>query len=222
MGQTMPVGQQVVLLVLFLALPVVAMFGAMLHARHEWKALRHKLFRPDEAAAKAMRPGRIAERLGPGRWDAAIRETLEKARGDLADEGDAAAAVGEDLSGLVDSLAREAMQAGDLRSALVRSDKALVYVMAFAGRPEDRRQIRGYEALADGWPAHATAVRRAAGGDDAPPMVALLYFLGLDARDGRLLVAYEGDQGRRYPSELAEPSGGSAVAPGLSHEFALA
>jgi hypothetical protein len=227
MGATTPGDQDIGLLILFLALPVVAMIGAILHARHEWRALRHKLFRQDEESAKVSQPGQVAGRLGPGRWDAAIRETLDKARRDLSDEGGTAAgeavsAAGEGLPELVDSLAKEAMQGGDLRSALVRSDKALVYVLAFAGRPEDRRKIRGYQAFAEGWPAHATAVRRAAGGEGAPPMVALLYFLGLDARDGKLLVAYEGDEGRRYPSELAEPTGGPAVAPGLSYEFALA
>ena len=53
-------------------------------------------------------------------------------------------------------------------------------------------------------------------------MIALLYFLGLDARDGALLVAFEGEEGRRYPSGLAEPSGVPGAVPGLSYEFELA
>ena len=56
-------------------------------------------------------------------------------------------------------------------------------------------------------------------------MVALLYFLGLDAHDGTLLVAYEGDDEHRYPKELSEVSGPLAVANGatsLTYKFALA
>ncbi len=53
-------------------------------------------------------------------------------------------------------------------------------------------------------------------------MVALLYFLGLDAHDGALAVAYEADDGSRYPAELAEAAGGPDVGPGWTYEFALA
>jgi hypothetical protein len=52
-------------------------------------------------------------------------------------------------------------------------------------------------------------------------MIALLYFLGLDARDGTLVVAYEGDDTRRFPPELAETPGGALSAPSLTYHFAL-
>jgi hypothetical protein len=113
-----------------------------------------------------------------------------------------------------------AMTEGDLQSALVRLDNALVYFLVFPGRPEDRRTLRRHPAIADGWPAHAASVRAAAGLGQSP-MIALLYFLGLDARDGTLAVAYEGDDTRRFPPELAEPSGGALNGPGLTYDFAL-
>ena len=51
-------------------------------------------------------------------------------------------------------------------------------------------------------------------------MVALLYFLGLDAHDGTLLVAYEGDDKRRFPAEMAEPAR-TAPQARLTYDFAL-
>ena len=90
----------------------------------------------------------------------------------------------------------------------------------------DTGAIRRSAALAEGWPVHAAALRRAAAeGGAAPPLVALLYFLGLDAQDGRLEIAYEGDDRRRYPAGLGEPPGGTAGprdGPGWSYEFTLA
>ena len=121
---------------------------------------------------------------------------------------EAVEAAEETLRPLVDSVALDAMTSGDLRSALVRIDKVIVYVLVFPGRHDDRRAFRRYEAFSEGWLAHTAAVRRAArDGGSATPMVALLYFLGLDAHDGTLLVAYEGDDEHRYPKELSEVSG---------------
>jgi hypothetical protein len=226
-------GEDLKFLLVFLGLFALALTGAILQTRHEWRALRHKLFKPNDGLAKLARPGRVSERLASERWDTAFRETLGTARRDFAAEGGSVAAAfeavvsaEERLQPVVDTVALRAMSCGDLQSALVRIDNAIVYVLVFPGRHEDRRTFRRYEAFSDGWPAHAAAVRRASSdGGSAPPMVALLYFLGLDAHDGTLLVAYEGDDGRRYPAELAEASGGPAVArggTGLTYEFALA
>ncbi len=219
-------------LVLLLGFLALAMSGAILHTRHEWKALKHKLFKPHDGLVKSSRPGRIAERLSSARWDSAFRETLEKARRDLASTGETAAAAfeamaaAEDMLGkTVGSVALRAMARGELQSAVVRIDKAIVYVLVFPGRHDDRRVFRRFEPLSEGLPAHAAAVRRAAGGGgSAPPLVALVYFLGLDARDGSLLAAYEGDDGRRYAAELSPTSHGPPGAtcePGLTYQFAL-
>jgi hypothetical protein len=233
MGATALGSEQMKFLLIVLGLLALATTGAILHIRHEWRALRHKLLRSQDGLAKLARPGRVAERLASGRWESAFRDTLGAAGRDAAADGgnvaaafEAVVSAEERLRPVVDSVASEAMKCGDLQSAVVRLDKVIVYVLVFPGRHEDRRTFRRYEAFSEGWPAHAAAVRRAStDGGSAPPMVALLYFLGLDAHDGTLLVAYEGDDGCRYPSELADVSGGAAGSRGgssLTYEFALA
>jgi hypothetical protein len=225
--------EQLTFLLVSLGLLAFAITGALLHVRHEWTAVRHKLFKSQDGRTKLARPGRIAERLTSARWDAAFRETIGMARREAGAEGgnvaaalEAVEAAEESLRPLVDSVALDAMTSGDLKSALLQIDKVIVYVLVFPGRHDDRRALRRYEAFSDGWPAHAAAVRRAArDGESALPMVALLYFLGLDAHDGTLLVAYEGDDEHRYPKELSEVSGGPAVAEdatSLTYKFALA
>ncbi len=117
-------------------------------------------------------------------------------------------------------IAIRAMTDGDFRSALVRLEQGIVYLLVFPGKHEDRRTLRRYPSLEKGWPAHAASVRASAGAGSAP-MVALLYFLGLDAHDGTLLVAYEGDDKRRFAVEMAEPPQTAPAGAGLSYDFAL-
>src|SRR5262245_56897212 len=50
--------------------------GALLHMRHEWRALRHKLFQPEEGKAGWSRPSRVSERLDPSRLGDEAREML--------------------------------------------------------------------------------------------------------------------------------------------------
>lgn len=228
MGQSALSGDDLRTLLVLLALLTAALAGIFLHSRSEWRVLHRRLFRPREGLAKLSRPSRVEERLSSGRWEAAFRETLERSRRDFEGEGRTAAAGaieavetgGEELESLVKERASQAMTQGDLRSVLVRLEKALVYFLVFPGRHEDRRTLRCHRALADGWPAHAAKVRAAAGAGTTP-MIALLYFLGLDAREGTLLVAYEGDDGRRLPAELAEPPGSACGGSSLTYDFAL-
>jgi hypothetical protein len=215
-------------LLILLALVAAATTGIIIHSRHEWGMLRYRLFRPLESLANLSRPSRVATRLSSGRWGAAFRDALERSRSEFAGEGNAVAAAvleaveknGEALESIAKEVALRAMTEGNLQSALVRLDSALVYFLMFPGRHEDRRTLRRYPTIADGWPAHAASVRAAAGVGKSP-MIALLYFLGLDARDGTLVVAYEGDDTRRFPPELAEPPGGALSAPSLTYHFAL-
>jgi hypothetical protein len=215
-----------------LALIVAAAIGAMLHMRHQWRALRHKLAQPVEDRTGRDRPCRVEDRLGPGRLGGPAREVLERLRRDLEADGDAegvaavtaVAGAGERLDSLLREVATRAIAGGELRSALVRLDEALAYLLVFPGRREDPRTLRRYEVLSEGWRAHAAALREAAGGAAAPPLVALLYFLGLDAREGSLLVACEGDRGSRFPEELAEPAVGpvdGGFGATLAHDFVL-
>jgi hypothetical protein len=232
MGEMTLGGDELRTILILVALLGAGAVGALIHMRHEWRALRYKLFQPQDRAADWSRPGRVAERLDRGRLGDASREVLGRLRRDLESEGDADAAAAvesvaeaeERLAPLIGEVASQAMAAGELRSALVRLDRALVYVLVFPGRQEDRRAFRREAALCDGWQVHAAAIRDAAEGSGARPLVALLYFLGPDARDGTLLAAYEGDRGSRFAAELAESAGGPAgglAVPTLSHEFAL-
>jgi hypothetical protein len=229
-----PDGIDLKTILILAALLVVALTGAIVHTRQEWLALRHRLFRPLEGPLKQARPSRVAERLTSPLWDKAFWETLRRSRRDMEADGNGSAAAllgsaekaGEDLSQLVKDLAMRAMAAGELRSALVRVDGGLIYALVFPGKHEDRRTFRRYDALADGWAAHATAVRaRAVRDRQSPPLLGLLYILGLDAREGTLLVAYHGDDGRLSAAELVEPNVGVSDAQDaatLTYEFALA
>jgi hypothetical protein len=234
MGEAPWTDGQLVTLLVFLGLVALAAAGVILHARSEWRALRHVLFKPDEEQAGLSRPSRVAERLAPDRWGEVFRATLAEARRDLgaAPAGAAGAALEavcqaeEALAPRVREVALRAMTGGEPRSTVVRLGAVTVYALVVPGRQEDRRALRRHEALAGGWPAHAAAVRRAAaeGAGTAPPLVALIYYLGLDARDGTLLLAYEGDDGRWFPEELAGV-GAPAEAPAgpvRAYGFALA
>jgi hypothetical protein len=219
-------------LIVLIAAIAFAMTGVILHSRNEWKLLRHTLFRKPGGLAKMERPGRVAGHLDPGRWDAVFRETMERARADLERDDEGAAKEGLDVlkaaeaevAPLVREVALRAMTTGELQSIVIGLDGVTVYALAFPGRHEDRRSFRRHQSLSEGWPAHAAAVRRAsAGASAAPPLIGLLYFLGLDARDGALLLAYEGDEGHLFPAELAEVTGGSVPArtgPSWTYEFA--
>ena len=150
--------EQLMFLVVSVGLLALAITGAFLHVRHEWSAVRHKLFKSQDGRAKLARPGPDRRRLTSGRWDAAFHESIGMARRETGAEGgtvaaalEAVEAAEETLRPLVDSVALDAMTSGDLRSALVRIDKVIVYVLVFPGRHDDRRAFRRYEAFSEGW-----------------------------------------------------------------------
>jgi hypothetical protein len=228
MSQTSPGGNEVVTLLVLLALFSAAITGFIMHSRAEWGALRHKLFRRLDGAEKLSKPSGVAARLSSPRWDAAFREALERSERDFEALGTTAAAAmlravhegGEKFPDLVREIASRAMTRGELESALVRLEQGPVYILVLPGRHEDRRTLKRYQSLADGWPAHAAAIRAASGAGKSP-MIALLYFFGLDAHDGSLLVAYEGDDSRRFPAALGEPPVSELNSPALTYDFAL-
>jgi hypothetical protein len=228
MWTTPAIGAEVKAVLVVSALVLLALTGFILHTRGEWSALKHRLFKRLEIAEGISHPSRVAARISSPRWDAAFGETLERSVRDFRAEGNSVAVAilraASDRDASFSELAREialqAMTDGDLRSALVRLDQGLVYLLMFPGRHEDRRALRRYPSLERGWPAHAAGVRAAAGAGSAP-MVALLYFLNLDAHDGTLLVVYEGDDNRRFPAEMAESAQFAPAGAGLTYDFAL-
>ncbi len=217
---------------ILLALLALGLGGAIFHSRHEWRALRHKLYWPLDGLKTVSRPGRLARRLTSDQWYSVFRETLAQSGHDFQAGGNFAAAAAmeavgrntERLAPVVQEVALGAMTEGELRSALVRLDEALVYVLVFPGRHEDKRTLRRSDAFAEGWQAHAAAVHGAADARKALPMISLLFFLGLDAQSGTMLAAYEGDEGSLFPAELAEPTNGTnrvSGGPRLCHDFEL-
>jgi hypothetical protein len=232
MGPISLSGDELRTIAVLLGLVSLGIGGAFLHSWHDWRALRHLLFRPDDNQRLPSLPGRLAERLDEGRWDSRFRETLSRSRHEVRLTENSAAATAleaverdaERLSPLVREIALRAMTEGEIQSSLVRLEELLVYVLVFPGRHDDRRTFRRSESLAQGWPAHAQAVHDAADRGKSLPMLSLLYFLGLDARSGTLLVAYEGKEGSLHPRELADAANESipgSGAAGLSQEFLL-
>jgi hypothetical protein len=217
---------------ILLALVALGLVGAIFHSRQEWRALRHKLYKPLDGLKTLSRPSRLAQRLTSDQWYSVFRETLTQSGHDFQTGGNSAAAAAmeavgrnaEPLAPLVQEVALGAMIEGELRSALVRLDEALVYILVFPGRHEDKRTFRRSEAFAEGWQAHAAAVHSAADARKTLPMISLLFFLGLDAQSGTLLAAYDGEEGSLFPTELAEPANGKSRVsgvPGLCHDFVL-
>jgi hypothetical protein len=228
MPQTTLRSDDIVTLLVVLALVSAAIIGIIMHSRAEWGAIRHKLAWRLESVQALSRPSRVAVRLSSPAWDAAFRDTLERSRRDFEAEGHVAATAllraahdrSEEFPELTRELASRAMTEGDLQSALVRLEQGLVYFLVFPGRHDDRRTLRRFPSLADGWPEHAANVRARASAEKAP-MIALLYFLGLDAHDGTLLVAYDGDDNRRFPAELGEAPLTTSTGPSLTYDFVL-
>jgi hypothetical protein len=220
------------MILMLLGLLVLGISGATLHARHEWKALRHKLFQSVESPKALSLPSRLAQRLDRERWESTFRETLSRSRRDFQVTGNATAVAAmetvernaERLAPVVEETALCAMTEGELRSALLRLEELLVYVLVFPGRHDDRRTFRRSESLAHGWPAHSQAVLGAVDQSKSAQMLSFLYFLGVDAVSGTLLVAYDGEGGSFFPQELADPVNGSVHGSGVagpSQEFVL-
>jgi hypothetical protein len=232
MGPISLAGDDLRAILMFLGLLVLGISGATLHSRHEWKALRHKVFKRVDCPQALSLSSRLAQRLGTERWQAAFRETLARSRHDFQVAGNPAAVAGmqtvernaDRLEPVVRETALCAMTEGELRSALLRLEELLVYVLVFPGRHDDRRTFRRSEALAHGWPAHAKAVLGVADQHKSAQMLSLLYFLGVDAMNGTLLVAYDGEGGSIFPKELADRANRSVTdsgVAGLSQEFVL-
>jgi hypothetical protein len=228
MSQTTLGSDDIVTELIVLALVAAAIIGIIMHTRAEWGALRHKLARRPGNVQALLRPSSVALRLSSPKWSAAFRDTLEHSCRDVEAEGNPAAIAlfravqdqSDELSELTREIASRAMTDGDLQSALVRLEQGLLYLLVFPGRHDDRRTLRRFPSLADGWPEHAANVRTAASAGKAP-MIALLYFLGLDAHDGKLLVAYDGDENRRFPAELGEAPVSTSTGPSLTYDFVL-
>src|SRR5262249_62216356 len=123
--------------------------GALLHMRHEWRALRHKLFQREESKAGWSQPGRVAARLSPGRLGEAAREMLGRLRREFEAAGDAEAVAaveavaeaGERLDPMLGEGAVRAMAGGDLRAVLGPPRQAPAHVPGLPRRAGGPRAV---------------------------------------------------------------------------------
>ncbi len=113
---------------ILLALLALGLGGAIFHSRHEWRALRHKLYRPVEGPKTLSRPSRLARRLASEQWNTVFREALAQSGHDAEARGNSAAAAAmaavgrnaERLAPVVQEVALGAMTEGEVHSALMR------------------------------------------------------------------------------------------------------
>jgi hypothetical protein len=69
MGPISLAGDDLRTIAILVGLVILGITGAVLHARHEWRMLRYKLFRPIESNKALSLPSRLAQRLGRGWWE---------------------------------------------------------------------------------------------------------------------------------------------------------
>src|SRR5438309_359182 len=97
-GQTTLSDDAVRGLLICLGILGLAVAGAVVRIRDDGKALRHKLFRPNQGVEKSSRPGRVAERLGSFGWEEAFGATLARACRDFENPGTSADAAFESVA----------------------------------------------------------------------------------------------------------------------------
>jgi hypothetical protein len=185
-------------------------------ARRRWIKLRLTLAARPGAIAERERPGLLAENLAPERWEKSVGITLKGVEAALLADGSpiaakAATALREviplpaPLAAITQQAAAAAIESGELQSRLIPTKPTAVYALVCPARHAHVRLLRKHPAFADGWPEYAAQVWRALAENGAQTDVLfLLFFLGPDARDGTLAVAFEADDGRLATAELVD------------------
>jgi hypothetical protein len=217
----------------WITLALISLGVAVTYALRRLRALRPLMDVKADAVQKLERTGVVGERLSEAHWNAMFRTTLERARQGFEradDEVSRAVALaladaekeGGGLAGVVRRAALRAIAGGDIGSVLVRLDPdLLVYALAIPARVDDPRALKRCAALAEGWPAHAEALRRAVSSTNEPRLLGLAYCLDPEAREGTLAVAYEEAGYRVVTSPLADEAG-AASEPSGRYDFVLA
>jgi hypothetical protein len=209
----------------------------VLIARARWLGIRQQMFRKTPAAEALCRPGILDTHLNAELWERVFKATLARATqtigrqdGDVAREAAAALARLRPVEGALATPAHQtalkAARTGTLQSCLARTPEQLVYVLVFPARHEHSGLFRRHEGFADGWVEHVAGFRRQLEeADRSAPLLCLLYFLGSQAADGTLVVAYEGEAGRLMPADLvpaADGEDGPALRMAGGFDFQLA
>ncbi|MCC7000460.1 MAG: hypothetical protein IT370_38030 [Deltaproteobacteria bacterium] len=168
-------------------------------------------------APPEMPPGAIQGRLDGGGLQAALQGGLADTQKALAADGRAEAhRLGQLIGTLAPTVpgalaertrtaARAALATGEVRSLLVRTGGAALYLVLVPGRADEPKTLRRHPSFGGGWLRHAArllAALRQSGSRE--PLVALVVFLRADASQGTLLCALHDDGGALVPLMLLD------------------
>jgi hypothetical protein len=197
-------------------------------ARKRWIKLRPTLAARPGAVAERERPGLLAENLAQERWEKSVGITLKGVEAALLTDGSAIAAkaatalrevtpLPPTLAAITQQAAATAIESGELQTRLIATKPTAVFTLVCPARHAHVRLLRKHPAFADGWLEYAAQLRRGlAENGSQTDVLFLLFFLGPDARDGTLAVAFEADDGRLATAELLDGEGPSAKPEGFT------
>lgn len=206
----------VIWLLLFstLAVSLVAVW-----ARFRWSRLKPELFPPtdqagqDEEEATANHRGASSDlwlQNVPGILTG-VQRALEREKTPEAQTLHEAtrkleAAVPE-LPAAIRSVVVKAIESGELGSLLLGKHGLYAYIVAVPNRHEHSHLIRRYAPFSAGWAEHVELVRASlTSSGDFSAMLAYLFFLSPDAKDGVLLMSYASPEMLLVPSRLLQGS----------------
>ncbi len=168
-------------------------------------------------APPEMPPGAIQGRLDGSGLQGALQSGLADTQRALAGDGrpeahklarlmgTLAPTVSSTLAERTRTAARAALATGEVRSLLVRTGGAALYLVLVPGRADEPKTLRRHPSFGGGWLRHAsrllTALRQSGSRD---PLVALVVFLRADASQGTLLCALHDDGGALVPLMLLD------------------
>lgn len=201
-----------------------------------WRQLKPQLFPPTGRArgdeegdaggrrGAALRPQNVPRLLGELRGVLEKEKTpeaqtlLEAARG--LESG------APEFPAAVHSVLVRAVESGELSSLLVARQGAYAYIVAVPNRHEHPHLLRRYAPFAAGWAEHARLVRDSLmSGGEFTVMLAYLFFLSPDAKEGILLASCVSPKMMLVPSRLSQgtgPKGGVCKTLDAALEFKLA
>ena len=206
-------------------------------ANFRWSKLKPELFPPAEQAGQAEEEAAAMPRGAssdlwlqnvPGILNG-VQRALEREKTPeaqtLLEATRRLGAAAPELPAAVRSVVVKAVESGELGSLLLGKGGLYAYVVAVPNRHEHPHLIRRYAPFAAGWAGHAELVRASLASSGAfSAVVAYLFFLSPDAKDGVLLVSYASPEMLLVPGRLLQgpqSKGGDCKAVDAEMEFKM-
>lgn len=222
-------------LLLFSTLGVAAV---AVWASISWSKLKTELFPPIDEAAQDEEEEAAGKHKGASSdlWLQNVPGLLTGVRRALEREKTAEAqtlleatreleAVAPELPAAVRSVVVKAVESGELGSLLLGKGGLYAYVVAVPNRHEHPHLISRYSPFSAGWVGHAELVRDSlASSGDFSAMLAYLFFLSPDAKDGIILVSYASPEMLLAPTRLlpgSQSKNGNCKAIDAAMEFKM-